>query len=79
MNIKEKESWLTLITHFLKWGKLLEDKKKAKMVEHRSAYFFIENDQFYKKGFTLPSLCSYTPLKPIMYLGKFTRVFRRVT
>ena len=61
MNVKEKESWMTLIMYFLKWDKLLEDKKEAKKMECRLAYFFIENDQLYKKGFALPSLCCLHP------------------
>ena len=40
----------------LEKGNLLSDKKKAKKIKHRSTYFFIENEQIYKKGFTLPSL-----------------------
>ena len=56
MNVKKKESWMSLIINYLKWGNIANDKKEIRMVEHRSVYFFIENYQLYKKGFALPSL-----------------------
>ena len=39
-------------------GMLTNDKKEEEKVERQLAYFFIKNKQFYKKGFTLSSLCS---------------------
>ena len=34
MNVEERESWMTLIIHYLKWGKLPNDKKDARTREH---------------------------------------------
>ena len=47
--------------HFLKWGKLPEGKQEVKKIEYWSAYFFIKNDQLYKKGFALPSVRCLSP------------------
>ena len=33
MNIENEESWMILIMHFLKWGKLAEGKQEAKKIE----------------------------------------------
>ena len=61
MNIEEKESWMTPIIHFLKRGNLLRNKKEARKIKHRLAYFFIKNEQIYNKGFALPSLHCLNP------------------
>ena len=55
MTIEKEKSWMTPIVQYLKTGTLPLDRKEAKIIERRSAYFFLENDQLYKKSFTLPS------------------------
>ena len=56
MNIKEKESWMTLIITFFSRSKLPNDKKEVRKVECRSTYSSMESGQLYKKGFALLSL-----------------------
>ena len=61
MCIETELLWMTLIIHYLKMGKLPQNKQDVRKIEHRSAYFFIKNDQLYKKCFALPSLRCLTP------------------
>ena len=53
MNIEERESWMLLIIHYLKWGKVLNNEKETEKVKRQLTYFVIENNQLYKKRFTL--------------------------
>ena len=64
---------MTLIMHFLKMGKLPQSKQEAKKIKCWLAYFFIKNDQLYKKGFALPSLCCLNPKEANYVLRKNTR------
>ena len=59
MCLRFEPSWMTLILHYLRMGELPQNKQEAKKIDRRSAYFFIENDKLYKKGFMLPSLCCF--------------------
>ena len=52
---------MTPIVQFLKTGELPQNKQEARKLERRSAHFFIENEQLYKKGFALPSLRCLDP------------------
>ena len=61
MCLRADLSWMMPIVQFLKLGELLSNKLEARKVECRSAYFFIENDRLYKKGFALPSLRCLNP------------------
>ena len=62
-NVEDDESWMMSIICYLKGGRLLDDKKKARKMECRLAYFFIENGRVYKKGFALPLLLCLHPNK----------------
>ena len=44
MNIEEKQSWMTPIITFLKWEKLVDDKKEVRKVDRRLAYFSMESE-----------------------------------
>ena len=44
------------IVSYLKWEELPNDKKEVQILECQSTYFFIENEQLYKKSFAFPSL-----------------------
>ena len=57
MNVEKRESWMTLIIYYLRLGKLSTNKKEIRKVECQSMYLFIENEQLYKEGFVLSSLC----------------------
>ena len=61
MCLETEEIWMTPILHYLKTGDLPQDKQEAKKIKRHSTYFFIENDQLYKKSFALPSFHCVTP------------------
>ena len=61
MTIEKETFWMTLIILYLKTGTLPPDRKKVKIIEQCSVYFFLENEQLYKKSFALPFLCCLTP------------------
>ena len=56
MCLRIEPSWMMPIVQFLKMGELPQNKQEARKVERWSTYFYIENDQLYKKRFALPSL-----------------------
>ena len=60
---------MTLIIHHLKINILPNNKREAKKVECRLAYFFMENERLYKRGFALPSL-HYLHLDKASYVSR---------
>ena len=54
--IKGKENWMTLIISYLKDGKLLEGKDKAKKLKGRLPRYILMDEVLYKRGFSQPYL-----------------------
>ena len=59
--IEGEENWMTLIVSYLKDGKLLEGKDKAKKLKLRSARYVLINEVLYKRGFSQPYLRCLAP------------------
>ena len=50
--IEEKENWMTPIVAYLKDGRLLEDRDKAKKLRVRAAKYVLIDDVLYKRDFS---------------------------
>ena len=50
--IEEKENWMTLIVAYLKDGRLLEDRDKAKKLKVRVAKYVLIDNVLYKRDFS---------------------------
>ena len=53
LKIKEQDKWMTPIVHYLKEGRLPEDKMEARKIQIRVARFVIINDVLYRRGYSL--------------------------
>ncbi|KAM2530053.1 hypothetical protein PS1_027958 [Malus domestica] len=60
-NLKQGDSWITLIYRFLAHGTFPNDKVQAKQIRYKVTHYLIINDQLYKRGFNLPYLRCLTP------------------
>ena len=52
--IKGEENWMTLIVVYLKDGRLLEDKDKARKLKIKAAKYVLIDEVLYKQGFSQP-------------------------
>ena len=56
-----EENWMTPIVAYLKDGRLLEGKDKARRLKIRSARYVLMDEVFYKRGFSQPYLRCLAP------------------
>ncbi|XP_065620931.1 uncharacterized protein LOC136063868 [Quercus suber] len=54
--VQSKGNWMTLIVSYLKEGRLLEEKDKARKLRVRSARYVLMDAVLYKRGFSQPYL-----------------------
>ena len=50
--IEDRQNWMTLIISYLKEGKLLEGKDKARKLRVRAARYVLMDEVLYKRGFS---------------------------
>ncbi|KAL8101892.1 hypothetical protein AgCh_033696 [Apium graveolens] len=60
-NASSLENWMTPFIVYLKHGTLLEHKNKASYLKHKATCFFLEEDQFYRRTFSAPTLRCVDP------------------
>ena len=60
-SIKDNVSWMSLIIHYLKEGKLPTDKTEACKLRIRASRFQLLGDTLYKMGFSRPHLRCLSP------------------
>ena len=56
MCIDEKENQMDYIKAYLKNQTFPKDKKIVKKIKKQSSLYYLENDQLYKRGFSMPLL-----------------------
>ena len=61
--IRGEENWMTPIVIYLKDGRLLEDKDKARKLRIRATKYVLIDKMLYKRGFSQPFLRCLTPDK----------------
>ena len=59
--IRGEENWMTPIVIYLKDGRLLEDKDKARKLRIRATKYVLIDKMLYKRGFSQPFLRCLTP------------------
>ena len=59
--IENEENWMTPIVSYLKDGKLLEGKDKARKLRVRAARYILMDEVLYKRGFSQPYLRRLSP------------------
>ena len=59
--VKGEENWMTPIVIYLKDGRLLEDKDKAKKLRIKATKYVLIDEVLYKKGFFQPYLRCLAP------------------
>ena len=59
--IEDRENWITSIVSYLKEGKLLEGKDKARKLRVRVARYVLMDEVQYKRGFSQPYLRCLAP------------------
>ncbi|XP_074342695.1 uncharacterized protein LOC141680339 [Apium graveolens] len=54
--VSSPDNWMTPYIAYLKDGTLPEDQNKARYLKYKTARFFLENDQLYRRTFSAPTL-----------------------
>ena len=61
MELEQEPSWMDLIMAYLKIGKLLENKMKARILRVKVAHYVIYDDKLYRRGYAMPLLKYVAP------------------